>query len=199
MVGDHMLRTSSPGQAVTEIAIALTMIAVVFFGVEYLCSLLRARNQARQWTHALLFKFYRDSEGVSTGDIPPVDPTHLMMQVLDNDFHGRRFLTVKPDHIALAFQFTPHLGQEVQAPFVQEAFLYRDPWFDHPLKYALWAAAAAKSALSTYTRASGGGEAGGAESSSPFDLGSLGGMAELLQENTPLGLVDYDKLWEFLQ
>lgn len=159
----HTAQYSEAGQAMLELALGISLMALVFFGADFLCSFLMARNRAEITAHAWLFKLYRDAEGTQTGEFPLIDPKHLALSVDQSEFQSRSGLTVKAADMAVQVIFHPHFEQQAAhfaglqtQPYRVHASLLNDTWYEHPIKYGLWAAGVAKTVITTYFRAEGG-------------------------------------------
>jgi hypothetical protein len=145
----HRLKNNQ-GQAILELALGLILLVIVFFGLDFICALVMAKNRAEIYQHHLLFKAYRQSEKVAVQEAPHPDPHHLILKDQEDSFEGRLWFQLKTDQSKLSINYLPHFPIRAQKfvglraiPHASKTKIYRDPWHDHPMKYALWAAATA--------------------------------------------------------
>ena len=138
------------GQAITELAICLLIFVLLLFGLDALGTLVMTKVRAETYQHHLTFKSYRQSESIEVGLAPHPDPLHLTLKPKEEGFSDRLWFQLKNAQVRLTMKVNFHLDplpghfQPIKSiPHYSETYIYRDPWNDHPIKYAIWALATA--------------------------------------------------------
>jgi len=172
--------TANNGQALTELTLFLVLFAILFFGMDFVSSLVMAKNRADIYHHYLLFRAYRESEGIKHREAPHPDPHHLKINESRETFEGRLWIQLKQDKSHLHIEFIPHFAKQAwyflkakAIPHQETNKIYRDPWHKHPIKYAIWALAAGTAIAKSFTGTNSSGSSPGNSPKNTIDMSFL--------------------------
>ena len=128
-----------------EFTLSIGLFALLFFAIDFSGALVMAKNRAKIYQHYLLFKNYRQSEGVKVTNAEHPDSHHLDLQEDSQNFSGRAWFNFKFPKTTLYMTYKPHFPKRAKQflgitakTHGESNKILRDPWHEHPIRYVLY-------------------------------------------------------------